>query len=242
MSAIVPEILCTRCGTPFPRERGKVAVVCPACGQLRPDLLTLDDIEEDAPSKPQFSGPLPAYPQSFSQYQQPPKAPVAPISPGEVPAPLLTGFYHSEAPAPPPFDDEPKQPTPKTKLARSEPKFSRLEQKYVPTVKDQIGLFLLVLASILAGGATGMVVLNAAPNFESGTWYAVGTVFVLASLLTVLGGLLLCGMPPQIGRLGSKRPLQVVFVIWVALVAFACIQYLPSRIIFQEHAFPSFRR
>jgi hypothetical protein len=42
------EILCSRCGTPFPKDKGKTAVTCVVCGQLRPDLdLTLDDDDED---------------------------------------------------------------------------------------------------------------------------------------------------------------------------------------------------
>lgn len=43
------EILCSRCGTPFPQEKGKPAVTCAVCGQLRPDLdITLDDEDEGA--------------------------------------------------------------------------------------------------------------------------------------------------------------------------------------------------
>jgi hypothetical protein len=74
----VTDTLCSRCGTPFPRERGKVPVNCVVCGQLRPDLdMTLDD---DAGASARA---VPASPATMSQDHLRPASPVK----DEMPAP-----------------------------------------------------------------------------------------------------------------------------------------------------------
>lgn len=113
-------------------------------------------------------------------------------------------------------------------------------RKREPGLKDYVGIVLLVIGPLAVATASALAMLNAAPDFSAGAWYAAGTVFVIILAATLGGGLIVCWVLYQL-RVRSKFLLRIVFTALVAILGYAGVKELPSIVVVQRDSFPAFR-
>jgi len=155
-----PDILCSRCGTPFPIERGTIAVTCVVCGQLRPDLDIMLDDDDDADD---LGSALPP--------------------PGAADATVRAAKSHLVISP----DAPPARPFISMNERRD---FDGHIVKTGSPLTHRLGPVLLVLVPLMAGMAGALSMLSLVPNFSKGSWYAVGVLFLMLSIGSLTAGLL----------------------------------------------------
>lgn len=245
MSEPTGDILCSRCGTPFPRERGKVTVTCVVCGQLRPDLdMTLEDEDGDgtgtATSGPHAMSQTPPLRVSRGGGEMgtpavppPPAAGLPPAKPAPRPAPRAA---YSPAPPPPPISSSRKGDGDDFGLD-----FDEIAQ--MPETSggffEQIGPVVMVIPTLISALISGLLVLDLPAEFTPGAWYAAGTVALIVAIFTLFAGLCLVGVI-WLCRLRNGLLLQIVFVLCAAAVCFTAAKQIPSRVIIRNHDLPAF--
>lgn len=203
-----PDILCSRCGTPFPIERGVTAATCVVCGQLRPDLdMMLDDDDEDT-------------------------ADLGPEAGAELRAGVAVGAARSHLVVSP--DAPPARPFISMNERRD---FDEQNVKTGVSLTQRLGPVLLVMVPLMAGMAGALSMLSLVPNFSKGSWYAVGLVFLLLSIGSLTAGLLVSMLAHAL-RLRWNLVLRVLFVAAAAFVAYFGVRNVPSHLQVRNNELP----
>lgn len=236
------EILCSRCGTPFPKDKGKTAVTCVVCGQLRPDLdLTLDDDDDEDLGAAMSAGAGGG------------GASVASSSGGGVAAPAMDQDTHVlrvasssgmgggiDSPAPPPLPEMPRS----TRTFRldhmpsAEPRMPQFGAGDLgapaaaaagDSLTERVGPVLLVVCPLVAGMAGGLNMLSRTDDFSTGTWYAVAVVFVAMLVGALAAGLAVAGLF-YVVRVRWTILLRALFIAAAAAVGYYGMEKVPSHI------------
>lgn len=209
------EILCSRCGTPFPQERGKTTVTCVVCGQLRPDLdMTLDDDEEDLASgmgAGVAGASLRPSPEADTHQEAPPVLSHLLIPQDTAPT---DSTYRSERPFMPAHDTA---------------MMAGPAEAPTDSLMDRLGPVLLIILPLGGGMAGALNMLQLVPDFSAGAWYAVGTVFVLILIATLLSGLMISGFLYLI-RIRWTILLRATFVATAVGISYYSVVQLPRHI------------
>ena len=211
-----PDILCTRCRTPFPQDRGTPAVTCIVCGQLRPDLDMMLDDEDEMDEGPDLPGA--ELKQSLADADGPAGAPRSHL--------VITAATDS-------------RPAPVRPFISTNERGSSEETTKVTadSLTHRIGPVVLVVAPLLAGMAGAMTMLSQAPDFSKGSLYAVGTLFVVIFMGSLCAGLMASKMCYLV-RLRWTILLRIMFLAAVGAVAYFGVQDLPSHVQVRENAMP----
>ena len=216
MEATLTDILCRQCGSPFPRERGKIAVVCPACGRLRPDLdgyMSHSDMDA-VPLSPNIDGP---------------DATHVAVAPSLRPAPVPNRNRAAEF-----FTvGRPMAPRPDNAVTQRSTPGNR-------SLSEQLSPVLIAIMPLAIGQGCALMMLNAVPDFSAGSWIAVGVVFLLSALASLLAGMLIS----SVARLcGMRSPLliRLVFVTTTLAIGYVSLNQFPTRVIVRENDLPGFR-
>ena len=210
------EILCTRCRTPFPAERGTPAVTCSVCGQLRPDLDMMLDDEDDMDEGPDLPG-AELKEQLVAEDGQA----------GAAKSHLVIAAETDSRPAPArPF------------ISTNERGSSEHTTKVTAdSLTHRVGPVVLAVAPLLAGMAGAMTMLSQAPDFSKGSLYAVGTLFVVIFMGSLSAGLMAAKMCYLV-RLRWTILLRIMFLAAVGAVAYFGVRELPSHVQVRENAMP----
>ncbi len=108
----------------------------------------------------------------------------------------------------------------------------------VERTSDHIGPILLIVAPLASGTAGAMTMLSKVDDFSKGAWYAVGTVFVVMLLATIVGGMVLSGFLFLV-RIRWTFLLRFVFVAVAAAVTYVGVTHLPKHVQVREDDLPA---
>lgn len=190
-------------------------MTCVVCGQLRPDLdMTLDDDDEDLASAmgagAAGSSLRPTTPET-AQDDAPPALPSHVVM-SEVSSPAPNAFRIDR-----PYVAMQEMPS--------------VSSVRMPTdsLADRLGPVLLIVMPLAGGMAGALNMLQSVSDFSTGSWYAVGTVFVLILIATLFSGLIASGFLYLI-RIRWTMFLRLVFCAAAAGVAYYGVLQLPRHI------------
>lgn len=219
----IPEILCARCGTKFPQERGNNSVTCEVCGQLRPDLdLTLEDDDDEGLADglgAGAGGPSGVAHTALSDYEAGPHVLTSPVQ--SLPE---TEAFRVDRPY----------------VALTESKMAAIDMVQGPSLSGTVGPIALVVPALAAGMAGAMHMLYLAPDFSRGSLYAVGSVALVTIIATLVAGFVASGILFVV-RLRKPGLLRFIFVIAALGVGYLSASHLPGQILIREDALPGVR-
>ena len=211
-----PDILCTRCRTPFPQDRGTPAVTCVVCGQLRPDLDMMLDDEDEMDEGPDLPG---------AELKEQLEA-----ADGQAGAPrshlVITAKTDS-------------RPAPARPFISMNERGSDNENTdgAAESLTHRIGPVVLVVVPLLAGMGAAMTMLSQAPDFSTGSLYAVAVLFVVVGLGSLTAGLMASRICYLV-RLRWTILLRIMFLAAAGAVAYAGVRELPSHVQVRENSMP----
>ncbi len=220
------EILCPRCGTPFPPGRSQASVTCIVCGQLRPDLdMTLDDDDEEDLGAGFSAGLVGLGSAASSASSASPKTPAPPPTPPKIP-------YLSDAPA---ASSRPYVSLGEDFIQDDRPRRRRGEG---PSLTELIGPVVLIVTPLAAGVVGALEMLALVDDFSLGSWYAVGTVLLMMLIGSLVAGLFAAWIGFTL-RLRKAIILRAMFIAGAVVVGYFLMQEVPGRLQVRENAPPA---
>jgi len=207
------------------------------CGQLRPDLdLTLDDDDEDLAAGLSTSAGGGSSSGGGSGIAAPEADPPNHVL--RVASPISSTIDSPQVPGGNGMSQM-DQPF----LAMGEIRMPSMYGGVAPEAPDRlmerIGSVLLIVCPLAVGMAGGLNMLSRTDDFSTGTWYAVGAVFLVMLVATLFAGLAVTGLM-FLFRVRWTFLIRVIFIAVAVLVCSYGLRLIPGHIQVRQDDLPGF--
>jgi hypothetical protein len=113
----------------------------------------------------------------------------------------------------------------------------RVGRERTDSLADRLGPVLLVAVPLAAGMAGALNMLSLVPDFSVGSWYAVGLLFLVLLVGTLMAGLVASGFVHML-RVRRTIVLRAIYLLAAGAVAYVGIREFPNHVQVRENELP----